>query len=123
MKQALYPTIALILIISLSCKREDDAPNYAEYSTPSFVVYQEQGNLEHLFARCITEDIRLDTVIVTDPLNIKYNRYFQGKIYQKDQEIDLGDTFIPTQGKWSFIFRGSKTISGVRFSAYVEHDF
>ena len=123
MKQTLYSLLVFAIIISFACKREDDAPNYGEYSTPAFEVYQENGNLEHLFAKCLSEDITLDTVIVTDPINIKYMRYFQGEIYVKDQEIDLGDTFIPTQGKWSFIFRGKKSVSGVRFSAYHEHDF
>ncbi len=123
MKQKLYSFLVIAIIISFACKREDDAPNYGEISTPAFEVYQEPGNLEHLFAKCLTEDVQLDTVIVTDPINITYMRYFQGQLYQKDQQIDLGDTFVPTQGKWLFKFRGIKTVSGVRFSAYHEHIF
>ncbi|MEA3478692.1 MAG: hypothetical protein U9R60_10970 [Bacteroidota bacterium] len=123
MRKTLYAFLCLTIIISFACKREDDAPNYGEYSTPAFEVYQETGNLEHLFARCISEDVELDTVIVTDPLNIKYMRYFQGQVFQKDVQIDLGDTFIPTQGEWSFIFRGTKVVSGNRYSAYIAHSF
>ena len=119
MKQTLYAVLMLAVLFAFSCKEDEAAPDFP----PAFEVYQEPGNLEHLFARCLTEDISLDTVIVTDPINIKYNRYFRGQIFQKNEEIDLGDTFIPTQGKWSFIFRGSKPSSGSRFSVYVEHDF
>jgi hypothetical protein len=119
MKQTLCAVLILTILIALSCKEDEAVPNFP----PAFEVYQEPGNLEHLYARCLTEEISLDTVIVTDPINIKYNRYFQGRIYQKNEEIDLGDTFIPTQGKWSFIIRGSKASSGTRFSVYVEHDF
>ena len=123
MKQIIYPLLIIVLVISYGCKRDDDAPDYGEFSNPAFEIYQEPGNLEHLFARCLTEDIELDTVIVVDPINITYNRYFQGQLYLKNQQIDLGDTFVPSPGKWEFRFRGRKVNSGVRFSTYQEQIF
>ena len=124
MKQIFYSLMALAILVTFACKRDDNnAPNYGEFSRPAFEVYQEPGNLEHLFAKCLTEDVYLDTVIVTNNMPMTYNKYFQGQLYLKDQEIDLGETFVPYHGDWNFIFKGTKRVSGVRFSTPHQHKF
>ncbi len=116
-------TVVCCIIMAAGCKKKDDSSDFIENSPPAFDVFHESGNIGHIFAKCISEDIKLDTVLITDPINIKYIRYFNGQNFNINAIIDLGDTFVPTPGDWSFIFRGKKISNNKVFSSYVQKTF
>lgn len=114
----------MILFLSFSGCRKDDGPDAFNLKfPPAFSVYHAEGNIGHIFARCLDQDIILDTVEVTDPINQKYTRFFNGQKFNAGDEIDLGDTFVPSPGRWTFIFRGRRQPDLSSFDTYKEAEF
>lgn len=116
-------SIFSLVILLCSCDKGKDNQDYNDIAIPVFQIYHEPGNVSHIFAKCITTDILLDTVLITDPINFKYTRYFGGQQFNAGQEIDLGDTFLEKYGTWKFIIRGKRATNKLPFDVYQEVEF
>ncbi len=124
MKQNHFSYILLIIIAALifqSCKKDDTS--FYEYSDPAFNAYPLSGQPEKINGVCTSHDVMMDSVFVTSPLNIKSKMYLHGQAFTQGQHFLIGDTFIPHDGTWQFIFYGRKTINGLSFSVFIEREF
>lgn len=112
--------LSIIVILSSSCKKNTD--DFYVYSTPSFAVNQPVDMPDTWYGVCTSHDVMMDSILVTSPLNIRSQHYFQGQEYAFDLTFLIGDTFVPHTGKWSFIFYGRKSINNLSFKVYVEKE-
>ena len=111
----------LLLLILWSCKEED--PTYYEYSKPSFVVYQKSGEPQSVYSYCSSHDVYMDSVRVTNPINIKSMQYYHGQEVLQSVHFLVGDNFVYQAGNWSFIFYGRRAVNGLVFSVFIEKEF
>ena len=112
--------IFMLSSILFSCKKEE--PNYLEYSKPTFVVYQKDAEQESVYSYCSSHDIYLDSILVTNPLNIKSMQYYQGKKIMQEAHFIIGDNFVYSPGKWTFIFYGRRVVNDLGFKVYLEKE-
>jgi len=117
-----YLTFVLLLLITIiSCKKEE--ANYYEYGIPAFAVYQKSGEPESFYAYCASHDVYMDSVYVTSPINVKSRMYLHGQQHSKEIHFLIGDTFVPSEGKWTFVFYGRKVVNNLNFQSFYENSF
>lgn len=123
MKSKIYWSflISLALLMLISCKKEDNS--FYEYSNPTFAIFQVDGQPETIYAYCASHDVKMDSIYVTSPLNIKSRLYYHGQAYGREVHFLIGDNFVYHTGPWTFTFYGMRAVNGLKFSVFIEQDF
>jgi hypothetical protein len=120
LRNYILPLICTCIVLLSSCKKNNN--DFYEYSTPSFSVWQVEASPESFYAKCTSHEVYMDSIIVTSPLGIRSQYYYQGHYYDIDATFLVGDTFIPHDGKWQFIIYGRKSINKLSFRVFAEKE-
>jgi hypothetical protein len=65
----------------------------------------------------------MDSVLVTNPLNIKSMQYFHGLEVKMEADFLVGDNFIYSAGQWKFLFYGRRVVNDLNFTVFTEQKF
>ena len=117
---SIFLQVFCISLIFIACKKEE--PNYYEFSNPSFFVYQKAGEPQSIYSYSTSHDIYIDSILVTNPLNIKSMQYYHGKEVLQEVHFLIGDNFVYSPGKWTFLFYGRRVVNDLSFKVYLEKE-
>jgi hypothetical protein len=116
----LFAVIGVILVLSGSCKKNDDNPVPVFSITADSVMLQGGGTGLQFFAKCTNNDVKMTEVKVTSPTPAQNMTYsLSGSTFNKNVEFSLQDdntAYFKELGTWSFIFTGTLTSDNSSFS-------
>lgn len=126
-----FPIILVVfLFLSNACRKSETvAPPIPPQTTPVFTldhIFISVGGKDYIqfVTRCTSESVKLDTAIITDPVNIRflYEYYSDTADYQvfcKNESFTFPEDFLKQPGIWKFTFIGQRYKDNSDFTSIV----
>ena len=116
----LFAVIGVVLVLSSSCKKNDDPSVPVFTITADSVMLQGGGSGLQFFAKCTNENVKMTEVKITSPTPAQTMTYsLNGGTFNKNAEFSLQDdntAYYKELGTWNFTFVGTLTADNSSFS-------